>query len=167
MALGVWTEELPQPPPSPPEEHLRDLFESGVWVQHLQDQKNFTAPVQGVRFFFCPQDPARDADGLVRGGGGYICVTPKTAQMNGDGAIKMSLEAVKDAVQRGKAWEANRKAAEPPQPPSTRSSWCRSSSSFGTAKAPEISGLPLNIQTFEIPTKRCSPHLTARRTKLA
>ena len=110
MALGAWTEELPPPPPSPPEEHLRDLFESGVWVQHLQDQKNFTAPVQGVRFFFCPQDPARDADGLVRGGGGYICVTPKTAQMNGDGAIKMSLEAVKDAVQRGKAWEANRKA---------------------------------------------------------
>ena len=89
---------------------LRDAFEGGVWVQHLQDQKNLAAPVQGVRFFFFPQPHAQDADSLLRGGGGYICVTPKTAQVIGDGAIKMSLEAAKDVVQKGKAWDANKKA---------------------------------------------------------
>ena len=41
---------------------LRDAFEGGVWVQHLQDQKNHAAPVQGVRFFIFPQPHAQDAD---------------------------------------------------------------------------------------------------------
>jgi phosphatidylserine/phosphatidylglycerophosphate/cardiolipin synthase-like enzyme len=92
---------------------LRDAFESGLWAQHLQDQKNFAAPVQGVRFFFYPEESSStDADSvsLLRGSRGYICATPKTAQLDADGAIRMSLEAVKDAVQKGKAWEANRKA---------------------------------------------------------
>uniref|UniRef100_A0A6C0BZR9 Phospholipase D-like domain-containing protein n=1 Tax=viral metagenome TaxID=1070528 RepID=A0A6C0BZR9_9ZZZZ len=95
-------------------------FEQGIWAQHLKDQKNSQASVQGVRFFYADSSPS---DGFqlaecssewpaaaMSGATGYICVTPKTARVNADGTLKVSLDGLKDMLVKRKAWESNRKA---------------------------------------------------------
>lgn len=102
------------------------MFEQGIWTQHLQDQKNYSAVVQGVRYFFAPDVvPVNKSGGakeqsksggakeqstsdILKGTNGYICVTSKTARLEGEG-LRVSLDSMKDVLTKKKAWEANRR----------------------------------------------------------
>jgi hypothetical protein len=93
---------------------FQEIFEAGVWALHLQDQNNRTARVQGVRFFFHNTAPdsveASSTHMLMRGDCGYICVLARSVSVEANGVLYTSLEAIKPALQSGKAWDTNRKA---------------------------------------------------------
>lgn len=93
--------------------YLVNSFTSGIWGQHLRNQNNASAPVQGVRFYY--SNPLNeithpmDIDEHMRGLYGYICVTPKIIHIE-KGVLKVSLGGMKDFLIKGKAWDANKRA---------------------------------------------------------
>jgi len=101
------------------EGNFRDIFETGLWTQHLQDQGNRAATVQGVRFFFGGSTPRpseevlrtddEEEGKLLRGHHGYVCALPKTMKLEENGTLRVSMESLKDVLKDGKAWEANRR----------------------------------------------------------
>lgn len=99
-------------------EILNSAFEQGIWNQHLADQANRAAPVQGVRFFYAPvqSTPASvrgrsEDEALLLGHYGYVTLLPETVQIDeGTGHLKLSLAQHKTWLQSKKAWESNRKA---------------------------------------------------------
>ena len=114
MAEAAWSDTIVSPAP---DADWEALFSAGVWAQHLQDQNNRAAAVQGVRFFFhdatLPAQPANPEDlewEVLRGARGYICALAQTATVDANGSVRLGLESVKSVLLAGKAWEANRKA---------------------------------------------------------
>ena len=47
---------------------------------------------------------------VMRGAAGYICVTPRTACLEENTSLKVSLYGMKDMLVKTKAWESNRRA---------------------------------------------------------
>ena len=78
---------------------LLQCFEQGRWVQHLSDQNNRSAPVQGVRLYYSPTStsaptvtglPPPESDMCMTGEQAYVCVTPRTVRIEGEGVLKVS-----------------------------------------------------------------------------
>ena len=96
-------------------ELLHSAFERGIWNQHLADQANRAASVQGVRFFFAPAVATpveqRSDEDVLLGVHGYITALPATVQLDEtSGELKVSLSQMKAWLQSNKAWETNRRA---------------------------------------------------------
>jgi hypothetical protein len=98
-------------------EILKSAFERGIWNQHLADQANPAASVQGVRFFYAPAQPPpstrqrSEEETLLLGHYGYVTLLPETVQIDEvTGHLRLSLAQHKTWLQNKKAWESNRKA---------------------------------------------------------